>query len=108
MDPKIDICDTEIPNLILQPFLENAFVHAFPNIIKNPTLSLIINQIHDNKLKCVIIDNGIGSKKVSKPTQRTSKGISLIKERLHFLNYNLDSALKIEHTEFGTTVTLFL
>lgn len=108
VDPKIDICDTEIPNLILQPFLENAFVHAFPNIIKNPTLSLIINQIHDNKIKCVITDNGIGSKKVSKPTQRTSKGISLIKERLQFLNYNLDSALKIEHTEFGTTVTLFL
>jgi len=108
IDPKIDRSETEIPNLILQPFLENAFVHAFAQSIKSPELTLTITQLEGEKIKCVIRDNGVGSKKTNQTPNRTSKGISLIKERLHFLNYNVDVALNIAHTAKGTCITLIL
>src|SRR5690606_27398168 len=40
IDPAIDIYDVEIPTMILQTFVENVFVHAFPAGVADPSLKI--------------------------------------------------------------------
>jgi hypothetical protein len=60
VDPAIDIKITEIPTLILQPFLENIFVRAFPPKIQELKLLILMNQMADDRISYEIRDNGIG------------------------------------------------
>jgi len=108
IEKYINTNDVEIPTLILQPFLENAFVHAFPQKITAPELQLNTEQETDDIIKYTIKDNGIGNQSFSKPSHKLSKGTALIKERLHYLNYDVATSLNIEYNDDGTTVTLFL
>src|SRR5690554_6212452 len=50
IDPKIDRSETEIPQLSIPPFLENAFVHACAQSIKSPELTLTITQLEGEKI----------------------------------------------------------
>jgi ligand-binding sensor domain-containing protein len=108
VDETIDTSQIEIPALILQPFLENAFVHAFPPKIKSPKLLLSIISIDEKTIKYNVRDNGIGTESIDKKTHKASNGIGLIKERLHFLKYNVETCLNIDYTKQGTTITLYL
>lgn len=108
IDPKLNLYDIEIPSMLLQPFIENVFVHAFPPSITEPKLSISFDLIDENTLKCSIIDNGIGISSTSNKLHQ-SKGISLIKERLILLDYEVDKVLSISSRKnYGTTITLTL
>lgn len=106
--PQINTSEIEIPTLILQPFLENAFVHAFPRTIETPLLEVIIVPHESRQIRYEIKDNGIGSQSLLTKSLTTSKGISLIKDRLHFLNYDVSKCLTVDYTESGTFITLLL
>lgn len=105
---EIQPADIEIPTMVLQPFIENAFVHAFPPAVSNPQLTLSAKPASADFIQYTIEDNGIGNQKVKKSPTRESKGIRLIKERLQFLGYDAEKAVRIEHWENGTKVTLIL
>jgi sensor histidine kinase YesM len=94
--------------LLLQPFVENVFVHAFDSNSRNPTLLLSLRQI-DNFLICEIKDNGKGMPKESLKNGFTSKGIRLAKERIALFQSNATDAIRISSslTE-GTKVILKL
>ncbi len=109
IDPSIDPYDVEIPTMLLQTFVENVFVHAFPAGITNPTLEISFKLLSENVLQCKIVDNGIGFS--GSPTKKLhqSKGVSLVKERLTLLGYDVEKAVEIiSEKDRGTSITLKL
>lgn len=108
VDPKLNLYDIEIPSMLLQPFVENVFVHAFPPSIKEPKLTLEFKLLDENTLQCIIEDNGIGIVTTHNKLHQ-SKGISLIKERLVLLGYDIDKSLHITSSRgVGTKVSISL
>ena len=106
VDDTIDKEFVEIPTMLLQPFVENIFKHAFDKEYPNPTFKIEFTILDKNLLQIVISDNGKGNTKTTKT--HISKGISIAKERLQIIQpTNLDP-LKIDFSENGTTVKIRL
>jgi len=109
IDPSIDTYDVEIPTMLLQTFVENVFVHAFPPNILTPTLKVSFKLLSDNILQCKIKDNGIGFSSKSNNKLHLSKGVSLVKERLALLGYDVEKAVQIiSEKDNGTSIILKL
>lgn len=101
---NIDTSKVEIPPMLLQPFIENCFVHAFTSKIEHPNLKLDISLIKD-LLTIFILDNGIGFNTELKKTH--SIGINLVKERIKLFNAKEANFIQIDSTiNQGTKVTL--
>ena len=78
----------EIPNMMLQPALENAIWHGFRDINYKGRIDISFSQ-HDNLIRCTIIDNGIGRIKAAKYQsvhQQSSLAIEIILNRIKLLN----------------------
>lgn len=106
----------KVPKLILQPFVENAFFHAFPEG-RSGRIQVFVKESGDN-LKFDIKDDGIGIKteqlralyeKDSKKSEHfTGIGIGNVDDRIKLI-YGLDYGINIVSEEGeGTTVTLIL
>ena len=85
----IDIENTLIPPLLLQPFVENSIIHGIQN--KEGGLIKISVSREDGMIRCVVEDNGIGRKKSikidsDKGKKRESLGIKITNERLQIIN----------------------
>ncbi len=106
---NLDSDNMYLPPMLLQPFIENVFIHAFSPTHPNPKLSIEFKNTKINLLTCIIRDNGVGMDKAPVNGSHNSKGLKLITEILTLLpNYNADS-IAIESVENeGTTVTLQL
>lgn len=105
---EVDTCFTKIPTMLLQPFVENVFVHAFNESSISPKLTITFKMISETILECKIMDNGMGLKASKKTKLHQSKGIQLTKERLSLLQ-DLKNPIEIAFTEnSGTTVTILL
>lgn len=97
-----------IPPLLLQPFVENSMVHAFPESIQHPKLNINIYQ-QQRDVVLEVIDNGIGNQQMLQyPVAHESKGVYLVKERMKMIQAYLDEHLTIQSTEEGTRVRLVL
>ena len=109
IDPAIDIYEVEIPTMILQTFVENVFVHAFPPGVKDPILKISFKMISENTLQCKVEDNGVGISSDKPNRLHHSKGIKLVKERLALLGYDVTEAVKVTSIKNkGTSVKLLL
>ncbi|MDM1391570.1 histidine kinase [Myroides marinus] len=104
---NVDLAAVNIPPLLLQPFVENALVHAFPSSIENPLLVIATERLSDSSLVIEITDNGIGEMSI-REKKHESKGLSIVKERMSLLQQYLDEDLIIDHHTKGTTVRLIL
>jgi sensor histidine kinase YesM len=94
--------------MLIQPFIENVFVHAFDSNSKKPTLTLSFKQIEDFFF-CEIEDNGKGMATENLNKLNTSKGIKLAKERIALFQYETVEAVTISSLpNGGTTVVLKL
>ena len=86
-DPEIDIYATEVPVLLVQPFIENAILHGLlPK--KGDRQLLVAFDAGPGYTICRVVDNGIGraaSVSVSKKSGRPSRGISVTQKRLQTL-----------------------
>ncbi len=105
VDEKINTHTLKIPPLLLQPFVENAILHAFKDIDK-PLLEIRFS-LSGNRLICIIKDNGKGFTSTT-PNQEvhaieiTNKRI----EKLNALNTKRLFDVTIDSSPKGTTVTL--
>jgi two-component system sensor histidine kinase YesM len=112
-----DCLPYKIPNLILQPFVENAFFHAFQKTQKGK-ISIFITLSNGNII-CEVIDNGDGietdvlsalfdehSEVKSKST--SSIGITNVMERLKRIYPNESSLRIISEVGYGTSVIITL
>jgi len=100
IDPTINLEETEIPTMLLQPFVENAIHHGLRNHIKKGVLTLSVI-FESDLLKIIIDDNGIGRKRAAELKQlsakeHTSMGMKLTKERIDTLNYIKNTHIRLE------------
>lgn len=87
----VDTEKTEIPSLLIQPFVENAIRHGIRNLTDKKGLIEVIFTINNEILSCFIRDNGVGRQKAAaikstQPAPYQSKGISLTFKRIELLN----------------------
>lgn len=101
IDKAIDTIEILIPPMLIEPLVENIFVHAFDNTTKEGKFEIEFKLIED-KLICTIADNGKGFDNRVK----SSKGLKLIQERLQLLENSLPSILSVTKLEKGTLVQL--
>jgi len=85
VDDDLDVNETFIPPMLIQPFVENAIEHGFRNI-NYKGLLLISFKTENNFLLIEIDDNGSGlTKKVAEKEKRQSLAQIIIKERFDLL-----------------------
>ncbi len=82
INESIDLYSTEIPSMIIQPFVENAIVHCMAELGEKGELSIFVDAEGDSKIYIGITDNGKGF-----PSD-TNKGFGLksSRERIDLLN----------------------
>lgn len=119
IDDEVDTF-SEMPSMILQPFVENAINHGLRYKETKGLLTIAANQKNDI-LRCTIRDNGVGRAKTqliqSQGIKRhKSRGMSIIEERLKTLQTIEDLVVNIEITDLfdenqfpsGTQVDIFI
>ncbi|GAA4470236.1 hypothetical protein GCM10023093_31160 [Nemorincola caseinilytica] len=85
--PDINTYTTEVPAMIVQPFVENAIKHGLCNLEEGGGELRISFYIKDGSLYCEVDDNGIGMKEAQKLKERSfiqhqSHGMELTRQRL--------------------------
>ena len=99
---EIDVNNIEIAPLIVQPFIENAIIHGLVPKKGDCFLSVRFSKISEDKLLCVVEDNGVGRKlsekmKQERGTSHKSYGMSITRRRLETLT-------KISNDDFSVEV----
>lgn len=115
IDENIDTDAVFIPNMLIQPQLENAIWHGLRYKEEKGVLKLIA-KAENNKLLVIVDDNGIGltkSKelKTKHQQQHNSRGVTNTTERIELLNslYGMNISIDIKEKnsgEQGVIVTL--
>lgn len=117
IDPKLNIEKTVIPNMILQPYIENAIWHGLSHKEKDKQLQIRIYRENET-INYEIEDNGVGRKKAEElkslfRKQHQSKGMELLSKRFKLLNeqYNSDihttvADIRKNNEISGTLVTI--
>ena len=116
IDSNLDNTQTIVPNMLLQPFIENAIWHGL-RYKKEKGLLVVSIALNENRIEAVIEDDGIGveaSKAIKTKHQQTyeSRGIKNTMERIETLNklygcaivYTTESL--INDTNSGTKVII--
>ncbi|MDO9552949.1 sensor histidine kinase [Rhodonellum sp.] len=106
LDPELDPNKINVPPMLLQPFVENAFVHAFTESHQNPSIRINFGLMSENQLFCTIRDNGMGLQAREKFKIHESKGVKLVLERLRLLEGVVAEPLSIQYSPNGTTVEI--
>lgn len=93
IDENIDLAQTHIPSLIIQPFVENAFKHGLHHKEGNKQLTLNVYSVEGDKIIIEIIDNGIGRMhaqeiKNAEKLNHQSFATTAIQKRIELLNKN--------------------
>ena len=121
VDKKLDLDETVLPPMLIQPFIENAIWHGVTGSRKNITIRIHFKKEKDH-LVCIVDDNGIGidqsvKSKNSNDPLHNPFGIANVRNRIRLLNekHNLKSNVTIDDkknvagmAEPGTLVTLYL
>lgn len=112
VDENLDTETTFVPNMLIQPHLENAIWHGLRYRETKGLLQLRFS-IKNNKISVVIDDDGIGLTKSAELKTRNqkvhqSRGLTNTKERISLLNelYKSNIAFSITEKNSGTTGTL--
>jgi ligand-binding sensor domain-containing protein len=81
----IDIYKTELPNMMLQPIVENSIRHGIKHLQnRRGKINIAITRIN-NSLHCEVTDNGIGRKEAGNSitlTSHKSYGMDIVEKRL--------------------------
>lgn len=100
VDKTLNINEVAFPNMILQPFVENAVKHGLPYAGAQGLLQVRFILQEDKKIMCIIADNGPGINSSKKQSGNSlayaSKGMSLTLQRIATLNLMNDSHSPIE------------
>ncbi|HEY8898510.1 MAG TPA: histidine kinase [Niastella sp.] len=108
--------ETLIPNMLLQPFVENAIKHGFKKEIKRPKLDIRMID-RSNTIQCIITDNGVGRNKAEKPAavnDHQPAGVTMVMDKTevlrHYYNFNvcveISDLSDIENNQRGTKVII--
>src|SRR6185436_16138169 len=98
---NIDTSETSIPSIMIQPLVENAIWHGLLPSEGDKKIMIKFTQ-NENRITCVIEDNGIGIrqsqklKEINRPLHN-SVGLENLRKRIKIMNekYNTDCSLDI-------------
>lgn len=116
IDPGVDMKQTKIQPMIIQPFVENAIWHGLMHKEEEGHLSILISG-HEDYLEVIIDDDGVGREKSleisnQRMIKKHSYGMEITEERLqHFYGkaYQLKIEDKFENGQStGTRVVIHL
>lgn len=102
---NIDIAETVFPTLMIQPIVENAIWHGLMPAKGDKKITVKFIQ-HENKLSCVVEDNGIGihqSEKLKKTNgTHHSLGLENLQRRIKIINEKYQTNCSLEITDLST------
>ena len=119
LEEGLNIYQTEIPAMLIQPFIENAIAHGLYETTGSKEINIEF-KIEVNNLLCSIIDSGIGfNKSQAKKTiglKREKYGIKLAKDRINLINESYKTNAKVMITDLsennsnqtGTKVQIYM
>ncbi len=110
VDEDINIANTEIPAMLLQPFVENAVKHGVALLQQKGSIQVQVNK-QGNNLALSVTDNGKGFDKEQVIQQNGSLGLKLSEERIALLNQvhpDQPAVLRTDSKQTGTTITITL
>lgn len=107
-DVQPDCLELLVPKLIIQPFVENAFFHAFPGVAKGNIYVFVRQQ--EDRLLIEVLDDGVGSqaaaeKKIKRPV--SGIGIENVHHRIVLL-HGPKYGVTMNSSEYGTAVKISL
>jgi sensor histidine kinase YesM len=115
---NIDVTETPIPSMMIQPLVENAIWHGLMPSKIEKKLAIAFTQ-RENKIICTVEDNGIGISQSQKLKEKNnplhhSIGLENLQKRIKIMNekYHMDCSLQINDSNGidkngrGTKVTL--
>ncbi|RFS18955.1 hypothetical protein DVR12_25440 [Chitinophaga silvatica] len=100
IDPELN-ANVEVPTMIIQPFVENAIWHGLLHDKKRGKLIISFTKVED-RILCVIEDNGVGREKAIAMKQgksrHQSRGLQITRDRLSLYNsrFKVDASFDIE------------
>ncbi len=105
VDPDLDVNNTEIPTLLIQPFVENAIQHGLRFKRTNGVINIKLD-LAEAAIQCLIEDNGIGIEKGLKLRNKgngrhKSAGMKVSQERLETINAMRRNGRGIEIIDLG-------
>ncbi len=104
---NIDVGETAIPSLMIQPLVENAIWHGLMLAGADKKIMIGFTQ-YQNKITCTIEDNGIGIrqseklKEMNRPLHR-SLGLENLQKRIKIMNEKYDTNCSLEITDLKDT-----
>jgi sensor histidine kinase YesM len=102
IDAPIELMETDVPSMILQPLVENAVQHGIDSRLDGGQVRIRVRRT-DDKLQLMVMDNGEGFK----TTSTENVGMGTVRERLEVL-FGARAALRIEHDNGWTQVIVEL
>ncbi|HRG37719.1 MAG TPA: histidine kinase [Bacteroidia bacterium] len=120
MQPDLNVSGTEVPAMILQPFVENAIRHGRIGSLDRQGILLVSFEVKNNTLICSINDNGIGYNQSAKneyqPGNKQAHALDIINDRIKTIaeinktniRYTIQDKSEIMDGETGTLVMLFI
>ncbi len=113
VDQQIDKEETQIPSMLLQPYIENAIWHGIMPKEEGGEVQINIDQKDEDYLWIKIIDNGVGIKNslLAKNSAHQSKGMNLTQERINLLNKIEAKPIQLfieQNGNSGTTITILV
>ncbi|WP_160169351.1 histidine kinase [Indibacter alkaliphilus] len=104
---EIDPDNLYIPSMLVQPFVENVFVHAFEPGQTDPQLIISFSVPDEGMIYCAVWDNGKGIQAKKKESIYKSRGMDLVRERLALLpGYKEESIRVISVENKGTEIII--
>jgi len=103
VDPEIDVENTILPPLMIQPFIENAVLHGITPKKGKGTITVRMS-IKGEALHVSVIDDGIGRERSAQQKENNghvSVGLKLTQERMKKLNRDSKVKTGIVFTDLG-------
>lgn len=101
VENDMDLDSTEIPPMIIQPYVENAIWHGLMHKEGKGKVVLTLSR-ENGYLQCSIEDDGIGRARAAElksrnSTRKKSMGMGITKDRINIINnlYNTDTSVKV-------------
>lgn len=103
VDPAVDASTVMIPNMILQPYLENSIWHGLSPKTGNRAIRLAVHHSGES-FRVVIEDNGIGRSRAAELKSKyrkshKSKGMELLHKRFELMKVEFGSIIQVNITD---------
>lgn len=104
VDEDLMPSEINIPSLIIQPFVENAFKHGLRHKHGQKKIIILIKYLNVETIEVIIEDNGIGREAAKKINAETAKihhsfATDTSKKRIDLLNFNKKGLIGLEYKD---------